>query len=46
MHTSTLAIDGNKPGTTFRRKLGTLLDEILFALDLSNRAYYLGVNRF
>lgn len=37
---------GNKPALTFRSKVRMLLDEILFALELSNRAYYQGVNRF
>lgn len=32
--------------TSFRRTLRTLLADIHFALDLSNRAYYQGHNRF
>ena len=46
MHTSTVTFFPTKTGTGFRGKLRTLLAEIFYALDLSNRAYYQGINRF
>jgi hypothetical protein len=36
----------NKTGNTLRRKARILLAEIFYALALSNRAYYQGINRF
>jgi hypothetical protein len=46
MATSTVTFFPNKTGNTFRRKVRDLLAEIFYALELSNRAYYQGVNRF
>ncbi|MBD8532922.1 MULTISPECIES: hypothetical protein [unclassified Massilia] len=46
MHAITLTSYGNQPENTLRSKVRILLDEILFALELSNRAYYQGINRF
>jgi hypothetical protein len=42
MHTSI----SNKTETTLRRTARILLADIFFALALSNRAYYQGINRF
>lgn len=46
MATSTVTFSPTKTGNDFRRKARVLLAEILYALELSNRAYYRGVNRF
>jgi hypothetical protein len=46
MHTSTITSISDKTGDTLRRKARVLLSEIFYALALSNRAYYQGLNRF
>ena len=46
MTTSTVTFFANKTGNGFRHKLRILLAEIFYALALSNRAYYQGINRF
>jgi hypothetical protein len=46
MHTVTITSVSNKTDTPLRRKARILLAEIFYALSLSNRAYYQGVNRF
>lgn len=46
MHTSTITSFTNTGGQGWRRSARLLLAEIFYALSLSNRAYYQGLNRF
>ena len=46
MHTATITSFSDKTDNSLRRKARILLSEIFYALSLSNRAYYQGVNRF
>jgi hypothetical protein len=46
MHTSTTTSIFNNTDDSLRRKARILLAEIFYALSLSNRAYYQGLNRF
>jgi hypothetical protein len=46
MQTSTTTSISSKTGTSLRRKARILVAEIFYALALSNRAYYQGINRF
>lgn len=46
MHTATTTSIFTHTDDTLRRKARILLAEILYALSLSNRAYYQGLNRF
>jgi hypothetical protein len=46
MTTSTVTSYFENTDNTLRRKLRLLLSEIFYALALSNRAYYQGLNRF
>lgn len=46
MHTAPAISIFTNTDDTLRRKLRVLLAEIFYALSLSNRAYYQGINRF
>jgi hypothetical protein len=46
MHTSPATSIFLNTDDSLRRKARVLLSEILYALSLSNRAYYQGLNRF
>jgi len=46
MYTSTVTQFRYPTESTLRRKARLLLSEIFYALALSNRAYYQGLNRF
>ena len=46
MATATVTSFFDKTDNSFRRKARLLLAEIFYALALSNRAYYQGLNRF
>jgi hypothetical protein len=46
MTTSTVTSFFDKTRHTFQHKARLLLAEIFYALSLSNRAYYQGINRF
>jgi hypothetical protein len=46
MATATVTSFFDKTDDAFRRKARVFLAEVFYALALSNRAYYQGINRF